>query len=606
MTSIPVRADQFKKFVYRSIAYPLVLLAFFAAILLWRVIVLMDAAQWVDYSDKVIAQANYTLTLAVDEETGERGYLVNGNTAFLDRYNKALTSIGPALDKLGNMVADNSRQQQGVANIAVQYRIWQNEVDKELNSSRANPDNYRDYFDQSQERVLMDTLRGEFGMLVTNEEHLRDDRENSAEHAMTMTLLSFGMLAVIFGIGLGLIWTKQAQNFANHYEEVLTVSQRNLSLLSATLMSIGDAVLVTDNRGKVVHMNNIAQDLTGWRFADAYGMSADLVFKIIHNSTRNPLPSPIAKVLETGNADVLSDQALLIKQDGNQLSIDDICSPIRNDSGALVGVVLVFRDVTERKRAEHELARLYERERRIAENLQRSLLSKPDPNLFPFLDIETFYQPAWAEAKVGGDYFDIIALDGGKAALIVGDVSGKGLKAASRTAEMKFTLRAYLREDGDIANAISRLNRFVCRSQSSTDHDNGFFLCMTAIVIDPATGCGTACISGTEPALIVRKNGNTDTINACGLPIGAFPESEYESVPVKLEKGDVIVVCTDGITEARHDKVFLGSDGLARLATMHHSKLKLVDVGTSIIDDVREFAENKLSDDVCLLIARQK
>jgi PAS domain S-box-containing protein len=606
INAISERANQFKKFVYRSITYPLILLTLFAAILSWRLVVLLEASLWVDRSDKVIAQANYTMLITVDEESGQRGYFVNNNPAFLQRYNEASQEAIPAFTTLENMVADSPEQSLQVKAMRAQFSRWQDQVNSELNASLAYPDSYRANFDQDNQKDLMGTLRSEFRQFITAENKIRQERADKTESGTWTTLILSALLAVLFSLGISIIWVKQTRLFANQYEEALKISARNVSLLSATLMSIGDAVLVTDTRGKVLQMNKVAEDLTGWMFADAYGMEADTVFKTVDRTTRSILESPIRRVTAEGKAIGLSDQAILIRRDGSELAIDDSCSPILDDVGRLAGAILVFRDVTERKRAESELSRLYEREHRISENLQRSLLTKPDPKLFPELEIHTIYQPAWAEAKVGGDYFDIIGLAGNRAGLIVGDVSGKGLKAASRTAEMKFTFRAYLRETADVADSVCRLNQFVCRSQSFSADPSSFFLCLTAIVIDPVSGRANICVCGVEPPLLIRADGTIEEILASGAPIGVFEDSAYLATEIVLQKGDLIVVTTDGITEARHGGDFLGNDGLAKLASDVRSMRSLADAGTKIIRNVKEFANNELSDDVCLMLIRRK
>jgi serine phosphatase RsbU (regulator of sigma subunit) len=127
-------------------------------------------------------------------------------------------------------------------------------------------------------------------------------------------------------------------------------------------------------------------------------------------------------------------------------------------------------DITERKAAEAALAAAAEKQQRIAETLQRSLLLTPPANAFPGIEISTRYEAAWEEAQIGGDFHDAFQVDGGKVALVVGDVTGKGLAAASYTAEIKFALRAYLRESDDPAAALQRLNHFLVGAQRLDAH----------------------------------------------------------------------------------------------------------------------------------------
>ncbi len=125
--------------------------------------------------------------------------------------------------------------------------------------------------------------------------------------------------------------------------------------LSTTLKSIGDAVIATDAAGRVTFINPVAQALTGWTEGEARGHTLQEVFHIVNEETRAEVESPVAKVLREGTIVDLANHTLLISRDGAEIPIDDSGSPIRDAAGNIIGVVLVFHDITERRRAEHEL-----------------------------------------------------------------------------------------------------------------------------------------------------------------------------------------------------------------------------------------------------------
>jgi PAS domain S-box-containing protein len=124
--------------------------------------------------------------------------------------------------------------------------------------------------------------------------------------------------------------------------------------LSTTLRSIGDAVIATDDRGLVRFINPIAERLTGWSEQEALGQPLDAVFHIISERTRAVVESPVAKVLREGKVVGLANHTVLLPKTGPEVPIDDSGAPIRNEAGAVVGVVLVFRDVSEEKRQENQ------------------------------------------------------------------------------------------------------------------------------------------------------------------------------------------------------------------------------------------------------------
>jgi PAS domain S-box-containing protein len=134
-----------------------------------------------------------------------------------------------------------------------------------------------------------------------------------------------------------------------------------------TLESIGDGVIATDMRGRVVFMNPVAEHLTGWRMDAARDRACRDVFNIVNETTRRVIDNPVTRVLQEGVVVGLANHTLLIAANGAERPIDDSGAPIRNRDGRIVGVVLVFRDVSERRRAEAEReAAANERERLLA------------------------------------------------------------------------------------------------------------------------------------------------------------------------------------------------------------------------------------------------
>jgi PAS domain S-box-containing protein len=146
-----------------------------------------------------------------------------------------------------------------------------------------------------------------------------------------------------------------------------------------TLESIGDAVIATDVQGRVAFMNPIAEHLTGWNLEEAQGHSCTEVFKIVNEESRRTVESPVSRVLAEGVIVGLANHTVLIAADGTERPIDDSGAPIRNRSGRMVGVVLVFREITERRRIEaerrsvaNERERLLESERAARSDAERA------------------------------------------------------------------------------------------------------------------------------------------------------------------------------------------------------------------------------------------
>src|SRR4051812_3555778 len=134
-----------------------------------------------------------------------------------------------------------------------------------------------------------------------------------------------------------------------------------------TLRSLGEAVIATDAEGRVQFMNPVAEQLTGWSSPEALGRPVETVFQIINEKSRRPVHDPVAKVIRSGAVVGLANHTVLVGKDGKEFPIDDSGAPIRDEYGNLIGVVLVFRNISARHRSEQALRESEERFRRLSE-----------------------------------------------------------------------------------------------------------------------------------------------------------------------------------------------------------------------------------------------
>ena len=128
--------------------------------------------------------------------------------------------------------------------------------------------------------------------------------------------------------------------------------------LSTTLRSIGDAVIATDKDGLITFMNPVAEGLLGWKQEEVSGKKLKDIFNIINRETRQRVENPVYRVLHEGVTVGLANHTILIARDGTEISIDDSAAPIKDNQEDMIGVILVFRDITERERAEREIEHL--------------------------------------------------------------------------------------------------------------------------------------------------------------------------------------------------------------------------------------------------------
>ena len=146
--------------------------------------------------------------------------------------------------------------------------------------------------------------------------------------------------------------------------------RENRELFRVTLSSIGDAVIATENKGAVTFLNPVAQSLTGWKQEDAAGQPLDAIFHIVNEQTRQPAENPALRAIREGFIVGLANHTVIISRDGAEIPIDYAASPIRDVHGEIIGAVLIFRDVTERRNIELMQAEMFQRER-VARQAER-------------------------------------------------------------------------------------------------------------------------------------------------------------------------------------------------------------------------------------------
>lgn len=213
---------------------------------------------------------------------------------------------------------------------------------------------------------------------------------------------------------------------------------------------------------------------------------------------------------------------------------------------------------------------------------------------------------------VGGDFFDVFAVSENRVALVMGDVTGKGLEAAAFTAEVKYALRAILREYPSPAVALTRLNQLVADAERlDPTHLGQSYVALAVVVVDTLTGAAEATTAGMEMPFLLRVGtGEVVWFPPGGPLLGALEGAQYTGQREMMAPGDLLVMSTDGLTEARHPerrRDFFGVEGLAQAAREEAARTSsLADVGLGVVARARAFAGGAIRDDVCLLLARRR
>jgi PAS domain S-box-containing protein len=317
----------------------------------------------------IINSAGDFMSALKDAETGQRGYQLTGDEAFLQPYLDERDSIGTHLQDLQRRtLLGAARQHLDVIAPLVDAKLTQMAQAVEL-CRRHDLAGALALVKSGQGKRLMDSIRVEMRGFIALEENLLAQREaefQSDLRRMFGLIIAASLLALLFVMAFAWLIQRQSRQRVKdllyletrHLLEVQETMNTALQLANATLVeseekldvtlnSIGDAVMATDIEARVTRLNPVAEQLTGWTQAEAFGRPVDVVFQIINKESRQACAIPVIETLAKGTVQGLANHTVLIARDGSEYDIADSCAPIRDRNGLVVGAVLVFRNVTE-------------------------------------------------------------------------------------------------------------------------------------------------------------------------------------------------------------------------------------------------------------------
>jgi PAS domain S-box-containing protein len=343
-----------------------------------RLVELRQANRWVEHTLTVQANLAQVLSLLSDAETGQRGFLLTGQSPYLEPYDAARTRLPQQLEQLRRLTRDNPSQQERIAALEKlsQQKLAELSATIAARASRR-PGEAASIVLSGEGRRMMDEIRAVVAAMYAEEGRLLTERTAvEAQHGRHATLAIVSSLALALVIVTAAVLNlskvererdreRAARTTAEEVAAAVALSEERLRV---TLASIGDGVLATDTQGRITLLNGVAQALTGWTEAEAVGRGVEEVLVIVNEESRRPAEQPIARVLREGIVVGLANHTVLIARDGRETPIADSAAPIKGKDQRIVGVVMVFRDITGRKRTEG----LERAARREAEEANRS------------------------------------------------------------------------------------------------------------------------------------------------------------------------------------------------------------------------------------------
>ena len=369
--------------------------------------------------------------------------------------------------------------------------------------------------------------------------------------------------------------------------------------LDAVLRAVPSAVIMSQKPGdRLALANKMAEELLGQKLEPGTPLTEIPAKYGIFELDGSPIPIdrfPLYRASGYGEPTDLIEM-MVIRPDGERRIVQGNALPMYDENGNISGSVGELEDITRLKAVQSDLEKALSKEHYLAETLQKALI--PDiPEVTDGLVIGKAYAPAFAEDHMGGDFFDVFSPNKEQVSIVIGDVSGKGIRAAVLTALVRNTLRAYPYEDLSPKRLIERLNDVVASRIASEEFATLFYG-----LWDMKQHSLSFVNAGHDPPLyLASSESEANELSLSGPPVGALPGTLYGEHSMRLNSGDRLLLYTDGVTEARGDKDFFGLEALKDffVANRYSSPSEFT---AQLMDRLKEYSNGHLRDDVAVLL----
>lgn len=363
------------------------------------------------------------------------------------------------------------------------------------------------------------------------------------------------------------------------------------ALWTALAQSSSDGLAVVSPDGRILAANRRFADVWGF---DPAALASGLDEEALAAARRLVVdPNRFTERVRAIYADPSKPTHDEIKlRDGRVL--DRFGTPLRDADGTYLGWAWHFRDISKQKVVENDL-------RRLADTLQSSLLP-PRPPEIPGLEVATRYRPAQKTVAVGGDFYDVFRLRSNDWGIVLGDVCGKGVEAARLTALARYSVRSAAGHHEDPVDVLRELNETLL---SEPELGERFVSAVFSHVeLDVCGAWLTLAVAGHPLPIVVRRAGWIDTRGQPGSLLGLFEEVDIGVDRVGLGPGDSLLLCTDGITEARNDAGEEYADEALPEVLLAHCDADAESLADAILDGLVQFANAPFPDDIAVLVVR--
>jgi len=405
--------------------------------------------------------------------------------------------------------------------------------------------------------------------------HIADKRPN----LFTLDLIEF-LEGVGASIGIALA-REQAEEELRQSAERLNRTQGIAHLGSWELDLVDNRLLWSDEVYRIFGLQ-----------PQEFGATYEAFLEAVHPDDRAAVDEAYSGSLGEGRDTYENEHRVVRRSDGDIRIVHERCEHIRDESGRIIRSIGMVHDITERKRAEETIRRqLF---------LLQAALVPPEAATDSGYRAAAVYLPAYPGQQIGGDFYDMFKTESGQIGMVIGDVSGKGIEAASLAAAARSTVHSFAYELSSPGVALSHANAVV----QSQESESGRFVTMFLAIIDPPTGALNYARAGHPPAAIWRADGSVGFLESGSPPIGILAGQQYETLEDRLGPGDKLVLYTDGILEARRGADIFDMQGIQRALTEcgHRTGDQ---VAAGLLSAARDWAEGELRDDIAILVVER-
>jgi PAS domain S-box-containing protein len=354
--------SQLNRILLQTLLLPVVALLLVSGALIWQIGNAQKTVADLQKADRDIATSTYVLAKTVDEETGLRGLQNTSNEAFLAPFQAAQGPLAANLSSLRKDLTSRGEDTGLLDEFVSTHRRWLNEVAGPLIARTRAGGETTDVALDLEGKDDMDHMRAVLNELIDAQKLRRQTEVEHWQAQVRHTLEAIVGCAALLGLLIGLFARSRLHMVTHAFQGAMTALRKTAQgtydseqRLRTTLTSIGDGVVVCDQRGRVELLNTVAEQLTGWTQAEAAQRPISEVFLIVDETTRELMENPVDAVLRSHRGVSLANHAVLLRRSGGEIQIDDSGAPIFDRSGELAGVVMVFRDVTEQRRTQAAL-----------------------------------------------------------------------------------------------------------------------------------------------------------------------------------------------------------------------------------------------------------